>query len=243
MYRPWGLPAALVMSALLTPVGCREDARLADAKLRDPVVADVTLAGLTLDQEATPEMVTFALLKAIQEDIDAGRDLEAREAAFDKQFQLAAPATIHEHQKWAVGREHADLKESVYRAVRTWAPTLGHYAGSFDFTFEQAQARMHTEQVPLTSSLNRWRKGGETHVLLEAPDPDGDPNASVVIRVRLLREQERWRVWWVGFERSLRHLRTGACTFADQHCEPDRTRPDCVASGGRYQGDDTACEP
>ena len=233
----------MVALGLVFAAGCEQDAQLADANLRDPVVEDVTIAGLVLDKDATPEMVTFALLKAIKEDMDAGRVLEAREAAFDEEFQLAAPAAIHKQYVWAVGEENAEQKESSYKTVRVWAPTVGHYANSFDFTWEEAQERMHTEQVPVTSSLNRWRKWDEAHVLVEAADPAGDPGASVVIRVRLVREQGRWRVWWVGFERTLRHLRTGACCLPDKRCEPERTPPDCRASGGAYQGDDTLCDP
>ena len=184
---------------------------MADAELRDPVVADVTIAGLTLDRDATPKMVTFALLRAIKDDIDAGRDLEAREAAFDQQFQLAAPSAIHAQHVRAVGPEHADLKESVYKTVRLWAPTLGHYVRSFDLNFEEAQERMLVDPVPTSSRANRCGSD-ETHVLFEAQDPGSDPNASVVIRVRLVQQEERWRVWWVGFDRSRRHLRTAKPT-------------------------------
>ena len=206
---------AAVALGLAIAVGCRQDARMADAELRDPVVADVTIAGLTLDRDATPEMVTFALLRAIKDDVDAGRDLEAREAAFDRQFQLAAPSAIHAQHVRAVGPEHADLKECVYKTSRLWAPTLGHYVGSFDLSFEEALERMHMPPVPTSLRMKQFGSE-EKHVLFEARDPDGDPNASVVIRVRLVQQEGRWRVWWVGFDRSRRHLPTGR----------ERTAPD-----------------
>ena len=193
---------AVVMSIT---AGCKRDARLADADLREPVVADVTLAGLNLDQNATPRMVTYALLQAIREDLEAGRDLEARERAFDQQFALAAPAAIHAQHQRAVGAEHADLQESVYRTVRAWAPTLGHYVGSFDFPFEEAEERMRVRMMSSQRTTSA-DEAGEAHVMLEAEDPEGDPGASVVVKVRLLREKQRWRVWWVGFERTIRRL-------------------------------------
>ncbi|MFH0982573.1 MAG: hypothetical protein V2A79_13700 [Planctomycetota bacterium] len=189
---------------------CSRDARLADAKLKDPVVADVNVAGLTLDRNATPEMVTFALLKAVKADVEARTDLAAREKAFDQQFQLAAPSAIHRQHIRAIVPEHAELKESVYKTVQTWAPTLGQYVSSFDFTFEDAQDRKRM-RVKAGKELPEPERIGpdpsaETQVLLEAQDPGGDPNASVVVKIRLAREEGRWRVWWVGFDRTRRHL-------------------------------------
>jgi hypothetical protein len=105
----------------------------------------------------------------------------------------------------AVGPEHAELKESVYKTVRTWAPTLGHYVKSFDFPVEEISTRMQAKSDSLT--INRVAIP-ERRVLLEAQDPDGDPNAAVVVAVRLVQEEGRWRVWWVGFEHSIRHLPT-----------------------------------
>jgi len=196
----------VAIGATLTMLAaCKQDARLADADLREPVVADVTIAGLTLDEDATPQMVTYALLQAIREDIEAGKDIEARERALDKQFALAAPSTIHRHHIGIIGSQHADFQECVYLTVNTWAPTLGHYVGSFDFAFEKAKERMQVKRV--SSPRTKVTAGmDEVHVLLEAEDPGGDPNASVVVKVRLVREEERWRVWWVGFERSIRRL-------------------------------------
>ena len=99
-------------------------------------------------------------------------------------------------------------------SVRLWAPTLGHYVQSFDLTFEEAQERMLRDPVPTSSRANQCGSD-EVNVLFEAQDPGGDPNASVVIRVRLVQQEGRWRVWWVGFDRSQRHLRTAKPTDAE----------------------------
>ncbi|MCP4589183.1 MAG: hypothetical protein GY842_00425 [bacterium] len=184
---------------------CDQDARLAGARLRVPTVQDVTVAGITLDADSSPEVVTYALLQAIRADLAADDDREARDLAFDQQVDLSAPSAIHRHHIRSIGEAHSKLDESVYKSVRSWAPTLGHYVDSFDFPVEELEARTRTRIVPPSSNQNHCQTE-ERHVLLEAADPGGDPNASVVVKVRLVQEQDRWRVWWVGFERSIRHL-------------------------------------
>ncbi|MCK4658334.1 MAG: hypothetical protein KAV82_02330 [Phycisphaerae bacterium] len=180
---------------------------MAGAKLRDPVVVDVTIEGLTLGRNASPEEVAFALLKAIKEDMDAGGDQQAREKALDKQFKLAAPSAIHRQHVRAVGAEHASPKKSLYKTVKIWTPTLGHYANNFNFTLAEAKQRMQRDTQKNVARMQIC-KSGEAHVLLEVQDPSGDPNASVIIRIRLVQEEGRWRVWWVGYDWPQRHLAT-----------------------------------
>ena len=227
--RPFWRRAAGVgfIVGLVLLAACQRDARLADAKLRDPLVKDVTVAGLTLDKSAPPENVAYALLQAIKADIAAGSDLAAREKAFEDEFYLAAPAAIHAQHVRAVGPENADFKEGVFRTVQTWAPTLGHYVGSFDFPVEAIKQRLRV--VDPGQKLNRAGTA-ERHVLLEAQDPDGDPNAAVIVKIRLVQEEGRWRVWWVGFERVVRHFARPAPTT--RPTTAPATAPTTIGTGG-----------
>jgi hypothetical protein len=47
------------------------------------------------------------------------------------------------------------------------------------------------------------------YVNLDHPDPaSAGPNSGVVAVVRLVRERGYWRVYWVGFDNSMRDWRT-----------------------------------
>jgi hypothetical protein len=187
--------------------GCK-DARLADATIKPAVVTDVvdTATGLNLDKNAPPAMVAFALLKAIRDDVEAGRDLKAREEAFERQHRLAAPAAIQRHHARFVGSDHAGRDESVFKSVRTWAPTLAYYVDNFTFSWEEAEKAMRTSIV---STSDKGAAGKEAYVRLQVRDPHDDPNASAVVQVRLVQEEGRWRVWWVGFDHT-RQIAAGA---------------------------------
>lgn len=202
---PWILP--IIAAAAVW--GCSEDARLADASIKPAVVVDVVDSGLNLDRTASPDMVAFALLKAIRDDVEAGNDQAAREAAFDRQYRLAAPAAIQKHHARYLGAEHAERDESTYKAVRAWAPTLAYYVDNFNFTWDEAREAMTTRTIP-SASPESLTKTDEKHVLLEVRDPHDEPNASAIVRVRLVEEDNRWRVWWVGFEHSRRQLAAAA---------------------------------
>ena len=164
--------AASLAGVLAIGTGCKQDARLADATIKPAVVTDVTDAGLSLDKNATPEMVTFALLEAIKDDVEADGDAKAREAAFDRQFRLAAPSAIHQRHIHWVGAQHADLDESVYKTVRTWAPTLAYYLagfGLFCLGFLGVLAFLSMAIPPLARGGRAARDGRTAVALIAAP--------------------------------------------------------------------------
>ena len=191
--------AALAIGAgLLT--ACKHEQRMVGQEARAVVVQTVTQYGLTLDESADPRMVAYVLLRAIKDDIEAGDDIEAREAAFDRQLALSAPDTIFDRSvRTGLGRD-----ENVRRIVWHWAPTLGHYKDDFPLDWPAAEQRMVQSPVRNAPDQGNW-----TRVFIELADPSGDPNASVVAQVQLVREGGYWRVVQVGFKRGTRQLFRG----------------------------------
>ncbi len=180
--------------------GCGDDARVVRAGDRHVVVTTVTDAGITLDESADPAKVVYVLLRAIKDDVDAGDDRQAREAAFARELQVCAPDTIFARSL----RQSLGRAENIRQIVWHWAPTLAHYTNDFPRDWPEAQHRLVTSNAQYRNDPNRDRW---TRVYLELADPSGDPNASVIAQFELVREADHWRVVQVGFVRERRHLR------------------------------------
>jgi hypothetical protein len=195
---------AIATSALAIGVacwcGCGHDARLAGQKVRDVQVHAVTMYGQTLDAQATPEQVAFAALQAIREDISA-KTPQAREAALDKEFELAAANEIQSHNHSSMGRD-----EYIYNVVYRWAPTVSYYVADFPSTWEQAQKRFGPKKLTLLPTAKSEGNAKECEIPIEVADPNGDPNAHVVILIWLNQDHGFWRVMHFGFDTSRRKL-------------------------------------
>ncbi len=180
--------------------GCGRDVRLVGQKLREVTVHTVTHYGLTLDEQAEPEQVAYVLLRAMRDDALA-HSPEEREAALDKQFDVAAGGAIT-----SLTPAGFTAAETLHRVVSHWTPVVGHYAASFDFAWDAAKDRL----VRLSIAHEKG-EAKECQVLMELDSPDGDPNARVVLIIGLIQEKGYWRVYRVGFvpnQRAIR-LRTG----------------------------------
>lgn len=189
---------ACAAAALLS--GCADEAWQVGRRIRNHEVKTVVDQGLTLDQEAEPAAAVFVLLQAVRDDFDAGDDVHAREAAFDRQLALCAPDHIYSR----AFRKNLGRDDSVQRIVWRWAPILGHYRDDFPKDWESGRRRLVTDrtiedQGP-SGPLER------TSVMLELASPTGDPNASVVAQFQLVREKGYWRVAQVGYLQGIRHL-------------------------------------
>jgi hypothetical protein len=180
--------------------GCKEDVMLHGAKIRHVEVGPVTDQGQVLDAEASPQQVTFVLLRAIRDDVLAGGDQEAREKAFQRQLDVCAAETIYKRYERQYDPFPVDRDESVYKVVHSWAPTLARYVGAFDLAWREAGQRFVQGKGPQSASEET------ATVFVEADDPDGDPNASVVVQISLTREKGFWRVSQVGFYPDRRRL-------------------------------------
>lgn len=190
---------------LLIPVvmtGCKRQARLADHQLRDPEVGAVSFYGRTLDQQATPEEVVYALLSAVRDDLQADSD-DAREAALDKQFDLSAANRIAERNRSSLSRQ-----EFIYDYIYRWTPTISHYVKDFPTSWEEAKERLITT-VP--QPVGDDSDAMKCRVLLELDDPSGNPHASVVLMVQMVQDKGYWRVFGLEYDHQKRKIaRPGA---------------------------------
>jgi len=170
--------------------GCGRDAQLAGEKLRHATVGTVTHFGVTLDQRTPAEQVAFVALRAIRDDFLAKTPAD-RDAALDKQFDVAAADVIAARNRTALSRD-----EIVHYVVTEWTPTVSHYVNDFETESENAVARMvnHGTTKPAGDDMP------ECELAVEVADPNGDPNARMVMLIWLAKDNGYWRVLHFGFE-------------------------------------------
>lgn len=190
--------AAVLLGGVTFACGCNQQTRPAEQKTRSVIVQTTTLYDITLGDGATPKQVAYVLLRAIREDFEAETDAQ-RKAALEKQFQICAADVIQRSNAGGLSRD-----EFVRKVVSLWTPTVSHYVSDFETEWPAAAARLRPTQP-------RDIEGDELsaqqcEVLIEVDDPDGDPNARVVIVIWLAQDRGLWRVVHLGFESSSRSI-------------------------------------
>jgi len=190
--------ATVIAATVIVWCGCGDDARLAGRKIRSVTVRGVTVYGVTLDQQASPEQVAFALLRAIRDDVSA-KNREDREAALDKEFDLCAADVIQNKNHTSLPRD-----EFIHDVVYHWAPTVSHYAGDFDTEWGKAAARFVRKDLKPVKEAKT--EATECEIAMQLADPSGDPKASVVMLVWLAQDGGYWRVTHLGFDPTRRTL-------------------------------------
>lgn len=178
---------------------CGGNAHLAGKSLRNPTVKSVSLYGLTLDQNASPEQVAFAALRAIREDALAP-DAASREAALDKQFDLCAAEVLAARNRTSIPRD-----QFLYSVVYHWTPTVAYYAQDLETEWEKAATRLVKRDIAPAKDAKESVK--ECEVLMQLADPSGDPKASVVLVVWMVQDGGFWRVTHLGFDPGRRTIR------------------------------------
>lgn len=182
--------------------GCKRDVRLAGRDIPDVTVQTVTHYGLTLDEEATPQQVTYVLLRAIRDDFLA-TDQAARDAAIDRQLEVSAANEIY--------RLHPptlDRAGTVYKVVHRWTPTIAHYVSDLETDWEKALGRFRLRgPQPAADSATG---ATECQIIMELADPSGDPKANVLLVVGLVQDSGYWRVFRVGFTPTKRSLKASS---------------------------------
>ncbi len=199
--RSAGRFAGLLIAALAC-VGlwcaCGSDARLAGKKLRAPTVRTVSYYGVTLDQSASPQQVAFVALQAIREDV-AAKSSADREAALDKEFDLAAVNAIAAKNKTSLPQD-----QFLHKVVYHWAPTVAHYVNDFPTQWDAAAGRLVREDAKPGKSAEK--ADSECQVALRVSDPSGDPNAGAVVQIWMALDAGYWRVTHLGFDATRRGL-------------------------------------
>ena len=191
------------LGAVLVLTGaCDRDARLAGRNLRDVTVKTVTHYGATLDKSATPQQVTYVLLRAIRDDFKAN-SREEREAALDKLFDVSAAGQLTQR-----GANEIDRRELVFRIVNRWTPTVAHYVDDIETDWEKARERLR--EVGLEPVKNRNDGTQRCKVITQLADPSGDPNAAVLLTIQLIQDSGYWRVVGLAYINSTRGLKPKA---------------------------------
>ncbi len=189
-YRLW--VTVIAGLGLAASGGCSRDVRLAGRDVRSVTVGPVDHYGMKLDEEATPEQVTYVLLRAIRDDFLASNP-EQRKAGLDIQFDICAANVIRGKNRMGMSPD-----EFVYNVVYRWTPTVSHYVDNFETDWELAKARF-VRGAPEPANRSD-ADPNEFKVLMELDDPSGEPDARVVMVVWLARDSGFWRVLHLGFD-------------------------------------------
>ena len=184
---------SLVIGGLAVLGGCNRDVRLAGKNLHEGAkVHGVTHYGVLLDEAAEPEQVAYVLFRAIRDDFHAETP-EQREEALGVQFDLAALNVLADMNRSTMSRA-----EFIYNVVYRWTPTVSHYVDDFETDRVKAEARMVRRRPSVGQGgdvdTSRWV------IRMQVEDPDGDPNARVIVLVVLAQDSGFWRVVHLGFD-------------------------------------------
>lgn len=186
----------------------------------------VTAHGVTLDENATPQEVTFVLLRTFADDMAAARagDREAQKKALNETFALAAHDQIERRLLKSFNRAKPVPRESlgtskaedILNVVNLWTPIVGYYVEGFD-----------TELEPAVQRMKLIRQNGEEALIHypvhhvpseEHPKPD-DATLAVELTKVSAGGRSYWRVVRVYFDSAPRAATTRPAT------EPAATLP------------------
>ena len=192
--------AWLVAAAGLS--GCRQPVEIPPTEVKT-----VEAYGVKLDELATPQQVTFVLLRSMRDDVEAAQagDRQRQKQAFRVTFSLGAFSEIEKRLSRGLGRdENTGLGESrerkIYDVIYHWAPIVGHYVRSFDLDEKTA-----VERTRATIRPNNTLAVVQYDVAHDPAASEPAERQAVVLEVTLTREKatagtgEFWRVARVDF--------------------------------------------
>lgn len=199
------------------------------APVRDPQVETVTYYGRTLDKDAAPLEVAYALTRAMRDDFLAESKAK-RDEAIDKQFALAASGMLR-----ASNPSSLDDNEFLHEIVYRWTPAVSHYIHDFDLTWEEAQEKFR--EISIARPMRIGSTTFQTRVVLvPLTDPEAGPSASTVLMLRFIQDDGYWRVFRLEFDRKHRTiLDSRNALSALQEDEEDDIADDAVTED---EGDD-----
>ncbi len=161
-------------------------------------VKTVTHFGQVLDESATPKQVAFVLLRALKEDFLAATPKD-RAAALHIEFDVCAPDAIVSRLPGILTRD-----ELLYRVVHLWSPTIGQYVGDIGSSLEPMETRLIQRGLRQMAGADDGVM--ECKILINLDDPNGDPNAAVVLVLSMVQENKHWRVDRLEFAPTVRSL-------------------------------------
>ena len=188
------------MASLMAPavLSCGYGSPSAEMELvRNARVREVTHFGVSLDASAAPEEVAFVAFRAMRDDSFAGGAADRR-AAIAVLVDTAALNLLERARRAGTTRE-----EVLYNLIERWTPAISHYAADLPIAMEDARARFVVSPVRRDTQDKRVEV---CEVYIEAADPSGVENASVVIALGLARDGGFWRILTVGFTTAARTL-------------------------------------
>ncbi|RME37241.1 MAG: hypothetical protein D6788_09905 [Planctomycetota bacterium] len=224
MWEPNRQAGMVIVGAVLfagTGAGCRQKPVVKEGDVPPVPVQTVTLYGMTLDEQAGPKQVVYALLRAIRDDFLASTPKERREA-LRREMQLAATDVLE-----AINRTTMTREEFIREVVDLWTPTVSHYVHDFETEWEKAEPRLVVGPTRPLKGLDLETE--RCAVYMQVDDPSGDPAARVVMSVYLARDKGFWRVTHLGFRHDRRSLQPD--TKAQPVLSPDGASQKRGASG------------
>jgi hypothetical protein len=202
--------AAVAVGVVLAAelAGCTE----AEDRVPPAKVETVTAYGMTLDQNATPQQVTYVLLRSLADDVHAAQAHPPRsdeqKAANMITWSVAAPNVIEQRlleslrtlskNPASITSLGKDRNKEIYRVVNLWAPIVAYYVDSFD---KDPQAAMNRMRVLPSGN------GQIIHVLYDVWPDASRPDAGrhETLDVELVREKasegsgDYWRVARIAY--------------------------------------------
>lgn len=177
----------------------QEDAQIARVRSLTATVRTVTDAGLTLDENATPQQVVYAVLQAIKDDVRAGNDQDIRRQAIDRQLALCAPEEID--LRFGRSRSIESREEAIYRVVGQWGAVVSYYVDDLDANVESMTADMKVTTLP-RDQANRAGTSELRKVILTLADPQApdDSTRRARLRIDVAKVSNHWRVCHIGYE-------------------------------------------
>ncbi len=176
--------------AVLLAGGCKPSAEGPDTSVLPQSERTVEAYGLTLDSAADPQLVTWAMLRTLAEDLAAQPGTPEQLAAFARACELSHVT----HLRSRIGRD-----EDVVEYIKRFAPTINYYSDAIPDDLETARAAMKTTPI---SGLENGYSALAVQFVIPGGSRSPDPAAAyaVSIAVGLVRQGNGpWRVIEVGF--------------------------------------------
>lgn len=189
-------PCGALLLLIATLPSCESRSATQAQRLMPDANAPVDAYGLTLDAQASPTEVVWALTMAIRDDVRNPFGSPQWEQAMKLQCQLANVDLL----KAELLKKAPNLKapESlIYELILNWAPMLNYYADYFEDDYASAAQKM-TAKAIVDSAMPEGRQDVQVVMLAVSGQDQGDttgPPRGIRIAFKLAKtDLDYWRV-------------------------------------------------